>query len=151
MLIYTWINKWIITWYNHQFIIKLHLMFFFFVFFFRYIEKSDDIGMSYSKINISLLNAIWINKNEYKESLNIKKILQAQVNNWLRVCKWRLYDDKWTPDNDLRVLVIFPQYGGPFEETAPDNISTTQGRPIKLDEYLCSRYIETLLKPSFIR
>lgn len=29
--------------------------------------------MSYSKINISLLNAIWINKNEYKESLNIKK------------------------------------------------------------------------------
>lgn len=107
--------------------------------------------MSYSKINISLLNAIWINKNEYKKSLNIKKILQEQVNNWLRVCKWRLYDDKWTPDNDLRVLVIFPQYGGPFEETAPDNISTTQGRPIKLDEYLCSRYIETLLKPSFIR
>lgn len=107
--------------------------------------------MSYSKINISLLNAIWINENEYKESLNIKKILQEQVNNWLRVCKWRLYDDKWTPDNDLRVLVIFPQYGGPFEETDPDNISTTQGRPIKLDEYLCSRYIETLLKPSFIR
>lgn len=56
-------------------------MFFVFVFFFRYIEKSDDIGMPYSKINISLLNAIRINKNEYKESLNIKKILQTQVNN----------------------------------------------------------------------
>lgn len=94
--------------------------------------------------------SIWINKRQNIKII-CKTTLQGKVINWLRVCKWRLYDDKWTSDNDLWAPLIFPQYGDPFEETAPDSISTTQGRPIKLDEYLCSRYIKTLLKPSFIR
>lgn len=93
------------------------------------LRNQYDIGMSYNEITISLSYSIRINK---KQNIKIicKTTLQGKVINWLRVCKWRLYDDKWTSDNDLWAPLIFPQYGDPFEETAPDSISTTQGRPI---------------------